>query len=87
MEEQSCGPAERIRHGFRLCVAREPDAGELSVLSRLFEELLQACRASPEAADKLVGKAKPQGADPAEAAAWVALARTLLNLDEFVTRG
>ena len=28
----------------------------------------------------------PRGVAPAEAGAWVAVARTLLNLDEFVTR-
>jgi hypothetical protein len=84
--EEPGGTGERLRHGFRLCMAREPSAAELAVLGRLFEELLQSCRAHPDAAAKLVGPAKPVGADPAEAAAWVALARALLNLDEFVTR-
>jgi hypothetical protein len=34
----------------------------------------------------LLGKFGPTDVEPAEGAAWVALARTLLNLDEFVTR-
>ena len=41
--------------------------------------------ARPEDAAKLAAQAL-EGSDAADAAAWVALARTLLNLDEFVTR-
>jgi hypothetical protein len=80
------GTPGRIRHAFRLCLAREPSATELSRLEQLFEELLQTCQANSEAAAKLAGPAKPAGKDLAETAAWVALARTILNLDEFVTR-
>jgi hypothetical protein len=77
---------ERLRHGFRLCVAREPSAAELTRLMRLFEDFRSLCQAKPEEAAKLVGKMKVSGVETSEAAAWVALARTLLNLDEFVTR-
>jgi hypothetical protein len=77
---------ERLRYAFRLCVAREPAATELARLTRLFEEFRSACQARPEAAAKLVGKMKESGVEMPEVAAWVALARTLLNLDEFVTR-
>jgi hypothetical protein len=52
----------------------------------LFEDLLKECRAKPDAAAKLIGPGKPAGVEVAEAAAWVALARAVLNLDEFVTR-
>ncbi|HXG12909.1 MAG TPA: PSD1 and planctomycete cytochrome C domain-containing protein [Gemmataceae bacterium] len=86
MVEERMGPSERIRHGFRLCLAREPSADELELLGKLYDDLLTACKADPEAAAKLLGKEKPAGADPAEAAAGVALARTIMNLDEFVTR-
>jgi hypothetical protein len=86
MDERPADVKDRIRHGFRLCVSREPSTVEMERLTRLFNELLQMCRSKPTEAAKLVGKMKPGSADPAEAAAWVALARTLLNLDEFVTR-
>ena len=76
---------ERIKLGFRLCVTREPTAKELSILTRLYDDLKALCKAKPEQAAKLLGKEKPLG-DVAEAAAWTALARTLLNLDEFVNR-
>jgi hypothetical protein len=86
LTEQPGPVSERIRHGFRLCLGREPSATELSRLTRLFEELHSLAKAKPEEAAKLAGKARPANVDAAEAAAWVALARTLLNLDEFVTR-
>jgi hypothetical protein len=77
---------ERIRHAFLLCLGREPSASELARLSKLYGDLLVLCKAKPEEAARLVGKMKPANADVTEAAAWVALARALLNLDEFVTR-
>ena len=55
-------------------------------LGHLFEEFLADARAQPETAAKLIGSTKCAACDPAEQSAWVALARTLLNLDEFITR-
>jgi hypothetical protein len=75
----------RVRRAFRLCVAREPTDTEMSRLLQLFEELRSACKAQPAEAAKLVGKSEANKVDPADAA-WVAMARALLNLDEFVTR-
>jgi hypothetical protein len=86
LAEQPGTTPERIRHAFRLCLVREPSPSELTRLEQLFEELRATCRSKPEAAAQLLGKTKPAGVDPAEAAAWIALARTILNLDEFVTR-
>ncbi len=82
--EEKKTTAERLRHGFRLCVAREPSKAELLRLERLHDDLLMLCKANPEEATKLAGK-KTAG-DEAEGAAWVVLARALLNLDEAVTR-
>jgi hypothetical protein len=86
LAEKTGAPAERIRYAFRLCLAREPTAEELGVLGHLFEQMLRTCKANHEAAAKLVGKPQPPGVDVPEMAAWVALARAILNLDEFVTR-
>jgi hypothetical protein len=77
---------ERFGHAFQLCVARQPTAGELRVLGRLHEDLLEACRREPAKAAALLGPTKAKGKNVAEAAAWVAVARTIMNLDEFVTR-
>ncbi|MEJ7639690.1 MAG: hypothetical protein WKF75_17385 [Singulisphaera sp.] len=76
----------RIRFAFGLCLAREPSSRELALLGRLWGDLEHQCRSQPEAAAKLVGPSKTAGVGVSEAAAWVALGRTILNLDEFVTR-
>jgi hypothetical protein len=76
----------RIHYGFRLCLSREPSALELERLEQLYQTFLSACQADPEAAAKMVGDKKAEGIDVTEAAAWVAVARTIMNLDEFVTR-
>ena len=41
----------------------------------------------PQSAKSMIGDAPlPSGADAVEASVWIGLARTLLNLDEFITR-
>src|SRR5262249_50183829 len=86
LAEKPADRQERIRYAFRLYLAREPMAEEMAMLSRLWDEFRQSAQANPDTAGKLVGQAAFAGADLAENAAWVALARTVLNLDEFVTR-
>jgi hypothetical protein len=75
---------QKVRFGVRLCLGREPTAAELERLTRLWEELQALYRAQPDQAAQLLGQAKPGAAS--DTAAWVALARTLLNLDETITR-
>jgi hypothetical protein len=77
---------QRLDHAFRLCLARPPDAAERAALGQLYQDVLALGRADPRTAARLLGSSPAAGAEPAEAAAWVALARTLLNLDEFITR-
>jgi hypothetical protein len=77
------GTEERIRCVFRLCLSREPTDRERSRLVRLFEELRLLCRDNPSEAARLAGTKESASA---ETAAWVALARAIMNLDEFVTR-
>jgi hypothetical protein len=77
---------ERLRHAFRLCLGRAPTAPERATLQQLFDGLLQSCRANPEGAVRLAGDTRHAGTDAPEAGALVALARALLNLDEFVCR-
>ena len=48
--------------------------------------LRQEAQSNPVVAKRLVGSLSPTGSDPAEVATWVALARVIINLDEFVTR-
>ena len=86
-EKPSATVAERIRHGFELCLARAPKEAELQTLIRLYEEQLRASKANLAEAEKLVrGFPKPAGVDAAELAAWFSIASALLNLDETITK-
>jgi Protein of unknown function (DUF1553)/Protein of unknown function (DUF1549)/Planctomycete cytochrome C len=77
--------AERAVRAFKQCMGREPTPFEKDRLTQLFTELRDLATQNATQAPKLLGKQPPDG-DPIEAAAWVAFARALLNLDEFVTR-
>ena len=76
----------RLTHALRLCVARPPRAAELSELTRLLVLSRDWYRAHPAEAKQLVGSDAASGVAPDENAAWIATARVLINLDEFVTR-
>jgi hypothetical protein len=82
------GPSRaRIGHAFRIALARRPDEAELDTLASVLESHRALYAADPAAADELLaGAPPPTRIGPPEAAAWVAVARTLLNLDEFITR-
>ncbi len=80
---------ERIAFAFRTATARKPTAAEAKVLREVFEQQLAAFRKNPEAAAKSlkVGEsARNEKLDGAEHAAWTAVARMILNLDETITK-
>ena len=74
---------ERIRPAFRLCLSRSPVPAEMSRLQLVFAELTSLARANPDTA-RLAQASNLNELDSAEAT--VALARIILNLDEFVVR-
>jgi len=80
------GDTERLARAFRLSLGREPGSAETERLTKLLEKFRTLSAKDEAGAAKLLGTHKPAGVPVAEAAAWVALSRTLLNLDEFVTR-
>jgi hypothetical protein len=84
--ERSGPVEERLEYAFRLCLTRPPTPAERARLRRLYEELLALSRAQPDQGAKLAGTPVPAGVTPPEAAAWVGVARAIMNLDEFVTR-
>ncbi|MCH2200744.1 MAG: PSD1 and planctomycete cytochrome C domain-containing protein [Fuerstiella sp.] len=69
------GNDERIEFAFRLCLVREPTASEVTALKTLLDQ---------EFADFETTDSETQ--HDRELAAWTAVSRTLLNLDEFITR-
>lgn len=78
---------ERIRYAFELCLARPPKPGEMERLVRFYKEQKEYLRRNPEATESLYAAHGVEGVDSTEAAVWVSISRTLLNLDEFITRG
>jgi hypothetical protein len=86
LSEPSGSDAERIRHAFRLALARSPSERESTRLARLLERQRASFAQSPDDAKKLTPAKLPPGIEAKEYAAWTMLARVLLNLDEFITR-
>lgn len=79
--------AERCEYAFRVCTAREPSSRELEVLIGLYKTQLADARAEPNSVRALMnGVARPEGVSDPEFAAWYAVATTLLNLDETITK-
>ena len=74
----------RIQIGFERALGRLPTTAEFERLSELYESQSRALAAQPERAAKILGTTK--GTASNDPAACVAVARILLNLDEFLTR-
>jgi len=95
LREAPADDRQRLRHAFRLCLIREPNRAEARRLEHYLAQQQEEFQAAPAAARALLEggtrKTSAKGdsqADSvaAERAAWTALARVLLNLDEFITR-
>ena len=90
MREGGAHPQTRIAQGFAWCTAREPNETERALLERAFKEHLDRFQSDADAVAKLlsVGSASvAPGVDAAELAAYTTIARLLLNLSEFITKG
>ena len=62
---------QQLEYAFRIAVARPPSQRERDTLQRLYESELAAF---------------PNAVFPDKSAAWFAVASTLLNLDETITK-
>jgi hypothetical protein len=80
--------AAKLTRAFRLCVARKPTDAERAVLARLLSKERERFAAKDAKPAELLGDVRdfPKAVPPPEAAAWVAVARVLLNLDETMTK-
>lgn len=77
---------ERIRYIFRRCLSRTPTSAELVRLQGYYHAQLSSFQASPKEAEAVAPKDRSSASSAAEAAAWTAVARVLMNVDEFITR-
>ncbi len=81
--------AQRLDQAYARALARPPTAEEARLLGSLYQKQLAHYRAEPEAARQLINTGEwPVAKDlPApELAAWTAVARAILNLNETITR-
>jgi hypothetical protein len=92
LKEGGSSDAERSAYGFRLCVARAPQASERDVLIDLLASqrarldkgelnALEVATGSRDTPQPLAGNV-----DAKEWATYTLLARVLLNLDETITK-
>jgi hypothetical protein len=81
MAESDAAPEQRIEAAFVWSLGRMPTESETQLLLELYER--QRTALAGEKAAAVYPKETP---DPAEGAAWTMVARTMFNLDEFVTR-
>src|SRR5262249_41529750 len=84
--------AQRLTYAFRRCLSRRPSEPEVAGLLALLD------KATPRfaegkihpwhfaASDPAQPPALPPGVTPPQLAAWTAVARVLLNLDETITK-
>jgi hypothetical protein len=85
LTESQGGVEERLDRAFRLCLSRPPAAAERDALASVLHRQEELLAQSPD----LVRSTLPVGLSnigPVEGAAWVGIARVLLNTYEFITR-
>jgi len=80
MVEGGATDEDRLAYGFRLGTGRQPTAAERELLRTAFDRHLECYSDDPDAAHQLTGEKNPQ------AAAYVMVATTVLNLDELINR-
>ncbi len=85
MMQAGAAPADKVRHGFRLCLIRPPAESEVSRLVTLYEETRADLAREPEKAKQVATNPlgpPPAGLDAVELASWTVVANVMLNLDE-----
>jgi hypothetical protein len=92
LEQGGMTDQERMHYAFRRCVARTPSEAESTVLLDLLDKETKRFSAEGSkpleliANDPAAPPTLPNGVTAAQAAAWTAVSRVLLNLDETITR-
>ena len=89
MNEGGESPAERLDYGFRLAAAREPGEAEREILRRSLNRYFDRFQTTPADAEQILSAGESprnENLEPAEHAAYAAVASMILNLDETVTK-
>jgi hypothetical protein len=75
---------DRVSYAFRRCLTRPPSAEEVAILVKFFDAQKKRFADGGLDAKAIAGEGN---GSLEERAAWTALARALLNLDEMITKG
>ena len=92
LQEEACCDHDRLTFAFRRCVSRPPTEREMTVLLGLLEKQAERFKAGNlqpwdlAAANPEKPPTLPEGKTPADLAAWTAVSRVLLNLDETICK-
>jgi hypothetical protein len=86
LREAPSQDGQRLEYLFRLSLSRTPSPPERERLERFLEQQASEYRQAAHAAQALVPAGMPASTDVPRLAAWTAVARVVLNLDEFITR-
>ncbi|PHQ33103.1 PSD1 and planctomycete cytochrome C domain-containing protein [Rhodopirellula bahusiensis] len=82
---------QRIRFAFRMCTSRVPDAEEVAVLKRMLQQQREHIAEGKLNLQELLGVSEQScrqltGFEAEDLAAWMTVSRTILNLDETITK-
>lgn len=76
----------RLRFAFRICLSRDPSGEELATLATFLNEQRRRFSQQKASANSVAPASRPKRVPVEDAAAWTAVSRVLMNLDEFITR-
>ena len=86
LDQPASDERQRLAVAFRYCLARPAVDEELDQLASLLDETRQWYVRHPDQARELIGEDAATASPPEQNAAWIAVARLLMNLDEFLAR-
>ena len=89
LKEGGTDERSRATYAFELCTGRKPTPPELAKLIRFWEEEYAYFEDHSAAAVKVAvpaGKEPPEDLNLHKAATWTMVSRTMLNLDETITK-
>ncbi|MCH2612001.1 MAG: hypothetical protein MK006_13140, partial [Pirellulales bacterium] len=79
--------SHRIQQAFLICLSRYATDDEANAVDSFYQHQVELLNADSEAVTAINSNLEiPDGVKAVDLAAWVATARVLLNLDEFITR-
>lgn len=89
LEDKDASTQDRVGRLFRRVVSRSPSKVERERVVQLIDRVAELYKSEPAEAKALLGpslQTELKETEPAIAAAWVVACRTVLNLDEAITR-